>query len=57
MGSEMCIRDRLIVFGCYTFYGFFTKDIEGSMPSMTMNCMKMDDESMDGMKMNGMNSD
>ena len=47
----------LIVFGCYTFYGFFTKDTEGSMPSMTMNCMKMDNMKMDGMKMDGMKMD
>ena len=32
----------LIIFGRYTFYGFFTKDTEGSIPSMAMNCMKMD---------------
>ena len=42
----------LIGFGCYTFYGLFTKDIKGSMPSMTMTCMKMD-----GMKMERMNSE
>ena len=32
----------LIIFGRYTFYGFFTKDTQGSIPSMAMNCMKMD---------------
>ena len=43
----------LIIFGCYTFYGFFTNNTEGSLPSMSMNCMKMDGMKMDGMKMDG----
>ena len=41
----------LIIFGGYTFYGFFI-NTEGSITSMGMNCMKMD-----GAKMEGMSSD
>ena len=47
----------LIIFGCFTFYGFFTNNAERSIPSMSMNCMKMDDMKMDDMKMDDMKMD
>ena len=39
----------LIIFGCYSIYGYFVTDGKAPLKMMAMECMKMDDMKMDKM--------